>query len=200
MSEATLPLELWRDKLMNKRWEIVLWLCVVALSAAGCGEADKAVPGQTPAAVSGQQPPVARSAARGWDCAALLSPQDVERIVGRGGATIVSSVRGDANPEAPGHTECGFFVPPAGGLHFFINTGPALAPESGYDLRGSAQGYNVESLNGIGDEAWMWELKGNSVSAVAIAKGAEVFVGVGNEGDRGKEIAQRLLEIVVSRL
>lgn len=181
---------------MNRRLQATLLLCVVALSASGCGEADNAARVQTPVATSG--PSAARGAAKGWDCAALLTTQDVERIVGRGGARIVSSVRGDANQEAPGHTECGYELPPAGGLHFFVNTGPALA--SGSDLRGSAQRNKAEKLSGIGDEAWTWDLKGKSFSAVAVVKGAEVFVGVGNEGGQGKAIAQHVLQTVVSRL
>lgn len=176
-----------------------LCTCVVIFSAPGCGDADKARPAQTNITAAG--PTAARSAAKGWDCTALLSTEDVERIVGRGGVKLVSKVRGDANQESPGHTECGYELPPAGGMHFFINTGPALGPYSGYDLKGAAERNKAERLAGVGDEAWQWgEAKGNSANAFAVAKGAEVFVGVGNEGSKGKLIAQRALEIVVSKL
>lgn len=184
--------------MMDRGSKIGLWLGVIAMVASGCGGADKAAPGQTAAATSGPTGP--HDVAKGWDCTALLNAQDVERIVGRGGVRIVSSVRGDTNPEAPGHTECGYEVPPAGGLHFFVNTGPALAPDGGYDLRGSAQRNKAEKLSGIGDEAWIWDQMGNSSSAVAIGKDVEVFVGVGNEGGQGKAIAERVLQIVVERL
>jgi hypothetical protein len=185
--------------MLNQRWPAVWALCAAAgLVTPGCGEADRPAPVQAPA--TSPAAPAAGGAVKGWDCAALLTTQEVDSFVGRGGAQLVSHVRGDTNREVPGHTECGYQLPPAGGLHFYVNTGPALGPASGYDLRGSAQRNHAEKLSGIGDEAWMWDLKGNSFSAVAFAKGAEVFVGVGNEGGRGKEIAQRVLETVVSRL
>jgi hypothetical protein len=185
--------------MLNQRWPGVWALCAAAgLVTAACGEADRPAPLQAPA--TSPATPAAAGAVKGWDCAALLTTKEVDSFVGRGGAQLVSHVRGDTNREVPGHTECGYQLPPAGGLHFYVNTGPALGPASGYDLRGSAQRNNAEKLGGIGDEAWMWDLKGNSFSAVAFAKGAEVFVGVGNEGGRGKEIAQRVLETVVSRL
>jgi hypothetical protein len=173
-------------------------LCAAGLVTAGCGDADRPAAAQAAPTTTG--PTVARSAARGWDCTALLSPQEVDRFVGRSGAKVVSHVRGDTNPEVPGHTECGYELPPAGGMHFYVNTGPALGPASGYDLRDSVQRNKADRLNGIGDEAWLWGLEGNSFSAVAFTKGAEVFVGVGNEGGKGKEIARRVLEHVVSRL
>lgn len=182
---------------MSKQCRIVLSMCMAGL-AAGCGGADRPAPVKAPATTTG--PAMASGAAKGWDCATLLTPQEVDSFVGRGGAKVVSHVRGDTNQEVPGHTECGYHLPPAEGLHFYVNTGPALEPASGYDLRGSAQRNNAEKLSGIGEDAWMWDLKGNSFSAFAVAKGAEVFVGVGNEGGRGKEVARRVLETVVSRL
>jgi hypothetical protein len=185
--------------LVNQRWPGMCVLCVAAAFATpGCGEADRPAAVRAPA--TGPAAAVAGGAVKGWDCAALLNTQEVDSFVGRAGAQLVSHVRGDTNREVPGHTECGYQLPPAGGLHFYVNTGPAVGPASGYDLRGSALRNNAEKLSGIGDEAWMWDLKGNSFSAFAVAKGAEVFVGVGNEGGRGKEIARRVLEIVVSRL
>jgi len=181
--------------MLNVRRRMVLSLCAAGLTA-GCGGADRPAPAQA----ANPEPALARGAAKGWDCTTLLSAQEVDRFVGRSGAKIVSQVRGDTNRDVPGHTECGYELPPAGGLHFYVNTGPALGPASGYDLRGSAQRNQAEKLSGIGDEAWLWDPKGNSAGAVAIVKDAEVFVGVGNEGGRGKEIARRVLETVVSRL
>jgi hypothetical protein len=184
--------------MLNQRWPGVWALCAAAgLVTAACGEADRPAPLQAPA--TARATPAAGGVAKGWDCAALLTTKEVYSFVGRAGAQLVSHVRGDTNREVPGHTECGYQLPPAGGLHFYVNAGPALGPAA-TTLGGAAQRNKAEMLGGIGDEAWKWDLKGNSFSAVAFAKGAEVFVGVGNEGRRGKEIARRVLQTVVSRL
>ncbi len=102
----------------------VLGTCVLL---AACSDGNTPAPAQTAMATSKPAP----AAAKGWDCSALLGVQEIERIVGRAGARLVSSVRGDTNADEPGHTKCGYELPPAGGMHFFFSTGPALDPDSG---------------------------------------------------------------------
>jgi hypothetical protein len=90
---------------------------------------------QTQAVASG-------STARGFDCATLITPAELDALSGFKGGSVTTTTRGDQNTEKPGYGECAFEEPSASS--FF----GSIAISSGDAIDGYTAGHDYNKAHG----------------------------------------------------
>jgi hypothetical protein len=143
---------------------------------------------------------------QGYDCADLLSEQEIDRVIGLSGARRVSGVRGDENDVLPGHTQCGFALPQdfTLGISVYSGAGSGEGLETFDVVWNRAQSQGAEALAGIGESALLQANFPAGSRVLARAKGRGVLVGAGDPEGLGKlnlnDVVKRIAEIVVERV
>jgi hypothetical protein len=140
----------------------VAWLLIgVLLAACGSPAAPSVVTQSTVAGTpSGLQSTAAQGGggeARGYDCATLLTPLELDQSSGLTGGTVTTNHRGDqpSAGEVPGVTECGIDIPTvsdwSGSFHVYSGAEALANFDSEMGVNGYARGNGVALDIGV---AW----------------------------------------------
>ena len=179
-------------------------LAVLAtLFAIGCGGGGTNPPAKSPEARNSKTAP---SGSPGYDCASLISEQDIDHVIGLSGTKLVSGVRGDQNEVLPGHTQCGYGLPQdfTLGINVYSGTGSGEGLETFDAVWTLAQSQGAEALDGIGDSALIQTNFPAGPRVLVRAKGRGVIVDAGGSDGLGKlnlnDVVKRIVAIVVGRV
>ena len=136
-----------------------------------------AVPSDAPSPAG----PAGGSGARGYDCASLLTPTELDQAAGLSGGTVTTTKRGDqpSAGEVPGVTECGIDIPTvsdwAGSFHVF--TGDEALANFGTEWDIAKQSGAV-ALAGVGGDALIVSTPELGVHGYARGSGVDLDIGV----------------------
>jgi hypothetical protein len=188
---------------------LLLLLLAGCGGSAGGGSAVDASQAEPPSqAAPSIQPSVGGAGAKGFDCAMLLTPAELDEATGLQGGTVVTNGRGDqpGPGEVAGVTECGIEIPTVASWagSFAVYTGDEALQnfDAAWDIDKSA-GY--QALPGVGTEALIESSEMVGVNAVARgADGVGLQIGVAYDPTSAteqavKDAVQRILTIVLSR-
>ena len=145
---------------------------------------------------------------KGYDCATLLTPAELDAAAGLTGGTVTTNGRGDQPGlgQVPGVTECGIAIPTVSNWSgaFAVFTGDE-ALQNFNALWAIDQSAGYASLPGVGTEALIQSNAAPGVNAVARgANGIGVQIGVAYDPTSTteqavKDAVQQILALVVSR-
>ena len=160
-----------------------------------------ATPGATTAVAAGG----GGGANRGFDCAVVITPTELDLISGFKAGTVSTTSRGDQNPDTPGYGECAFEEPKADSWigSIGISSGDSLEGfQVQYDF---IKAHDGQDLPGLGVPAIVVH---NDAGLNMLAKSSDgVGINVGlawvtNETteDRARAALQKILQTVLSRV
>jgi hypothetical protein len=142
----------------------------------------------------------------GYDCADLISEQEIDQIIELSGTERVTNTRGDENDILLGHTQCGYALPQdfVLGISVYSGEGFGEALETFDVVWGLAQSQGAEALPGLGDSALIQTDFPAGPRVLVRARGRGILVGAGDLEGLGKldldEVIMRVLAIVIERL
>jgi hypothetical protein len=181
----------------------VKWMALlVALSLISCGGGGDA--NQPAAASAAASPPPAQksdgrtaSAIQGYDCVSLISPKEIDAVIGATGTKLVSGVRGDKNEILPGETECGFELPQNHMMGIFVYTGGGEGEglDSFETIWEMAQEQGAVALPGVGESALFHPDFRGGPRLVARVRGRGILVDSGAFGDDKLKLAETVKKI-----
>ena len=190
------------------------WL-LIAVFLAACGSSGSS--GGSPAtspngsagtnASAGAQASGGTGSARGYDCATLLTPAELDQAAGLTGGTVTTNHRGDqpSADEVPGVTECGIEIPTVSTWFgsIAVYTGPeALANyETVWEI---AKQNGAVALPGVGSEALIVSTPELGVHGYARGNGVALEIGISWDDQSTSEQAvkdavKQILATVLSR-
>lgn len=189
----------------------------IAISVAGCGGAG-GQPGASSAAspaangATAQAPSAApggagggAGGARGFDCATLLTPAELDQISGFTGGTVTTTTRGDQNADNPGYGECAYSEP--GASTFF----GSIAIASGASIEGYTAGHDFSRahgatpISGLGTDALLVQSDAGLNIFALSTDGVGINVALAFDStetslDKAKAAIQKIAETVLARV
>jgi len=183
-------------------WELIL---VVAVLAGSCKKNEDAAKQAASTGGSRAAKPAA-SGIHGYDCDTLISPKEIDEIIGASGTRRLSGVRGDENDALPGHTDCGYALPAdlTLGVSVYSGTGSGEAMETFEVVWDKAVKDGAQPAPGVGDEARLQPDVLGGPRLLARAKNRGVIVLMADASGSGKidlaAATKRVAAIVAGRL
>jgi hypothetical protein len=183
-----------------------VWMvALVALSLISCGggEANRPAeaPGaETPAPAQKSAGGTASPAVQGYDCAGLITPQEIDALIGATGTKLVSGVRGDKNEILPGETECAFELPQNHMMGIFVYTGGGEGEglDSFETIWEMSQEQGAVALAGVGERALFHPEFRGGPRVVARVRGRGILVDSGAFGDDKLKLADTVKKIATT--
>ena len=140
-------------------------------------------------------------AARVYDCADLITEQEIDRVIGQSGTKRFVGSRGDPDPGVPGYSECNYELPRGVVLGVAVYTVEILGNIDVAWTRSLAEG--AKAVSGIGESALLADVPGGRL-ILAHARGRGLRVNAGDMEETGKldlnEVVKRVAAIVVARI
>jgi hypothetical protein len=146
--------------------------------------------------------------ARGYDCATLLTPAELDLAAGLKGGTVTTTHRGDqpSAGEVPGVTECAIEIPTvsdwAGSFHVFTGDDALANFETAWQM---AQQSGAVALAGVGGDALIASSPELGVRGYARGNGVALDIGVSWDDQSTteqavKDAVKQILATVLSRV
>jgi hypothetical protein len=184
----------------------------ISVALAACGGAVKTNPPAAGTAGSAPTPTPAVAAGggggganRGFDCAVLITPAELDQISGFKGGTVTTTSRGDQNPTAPGYGACSFEEPAASVWTGSIGLSSGDKADTFATVMDIAKSNGGTDLPGLGVPALYVNNDAGSQVLAKSSDGVGIQIGLAwdtteTTADAVKTALQKMLQTILSRV